>query len=327
MSPTVYQRPVLAVILTTSIIPLAGLFLLAPWAEHKVAITVVAGLLVATAWVLSRWLSVRFYGWAVALVSQQDDVSTQQKNTQKGHTLIDVLEPMIRGASRLIKLTDEHQQRASVTTSAAAKATESATAIAGAIEEMKAAIQEIERQAEQAAQVVGVAVQKAQGADQAVTTLAEHMKSIETVVEMIRTVAEHTNLLALNATIEAARAGEHGRGFAVVAQEVKQLATQTADATVQIEGKIAEVQGASQEARQQMKAIEEIIQQINAVTLGIKSALQQQTAATGEIATSAATTTTSTNNITAGISHLLVTTEQIRQACVELDEKAKAAAG
>jgi methyl-accepting chemotaxis protein len=187
---------------------------------------------------------------------------------------------------------------------------------------MKVAIQEIERQAEQASSVAGEAVDKAQGADQSVTTLVDHMKGVGMVVDLIHSVAERTNLLALNAAIEAARAGEHGRGFAVVAHEVKALAGQTAEATKQIESKIAEMQSFSSNARQEMQNVQHVIQQINAITLAVKSALQQQTAATGEIAASSQATTTATESVTTGISHLLVTTEEIRRACVDMAEKA-----
>ena len=68
------------------------------------------------------------------------------------------------------------------------------------------------------------------------------MLEIAGVVKVITSIAEQTNLLALNATIEAARAGEAGKGFAVVANEVKELATQTATATDEIEGKIGAIQ-------------------------------------------------------------------------------------
>ncbi|WP_369292641.1 methyl-accepting chemotaxis protein [Bradyrhizobium yuanmingense] len=68
--------------------------------------------------------------------------------------------------------------------------------------------------------------------------LAAAAERIGSVVQLIAAIAQQTNLLALNATIEAGRVGEAGKGFAIVAQEVKSLASQTAQATVEISGQI-----------------------------------------------------------------------------------------
>ena len=103
------------------------------------------------------------------------------------------------------------------------------------------------------------------------------------VCSAIKDIAEQTNLLALNATIEAARAGEAGKGFAVVADEVKKLANETAKKTEEIETRISEIQGATQDSVLAMERIIGNISEIDQSVTGVSAAVEEQNATTSEI--------------------------------------------
>jgi len=90
-----------------------------------------------------------------------------------------------------------------------------------------------------------------------VVSLEQDALAIGGVLDVIRGIAEQTNLLALNAAIEAARAGEQGRGFAVVADEVRTLASRTQDSTQEIQGMIEQLQDASKTSAEAMRQSEE----------------------------------------------------------------------
>ena len=102
--------------------------------------------------------------------------------------------------------------------------------------------------------------------------------------ETITEISEQTNLLALNATIEAARAGEAGKGFAVVANEIKELARQTAAATVNIKDRINEIQSTTSTTVVDIEKISKVIIEINNVISGIATAVEEQSVASNEIA-------------------------------------------
>ncbi len=114
--------------------------------------------------------------------------------------------------------------------------------VATATEEMTATVNEISQSAEKAREVSEKAVKQSQATSEKITALGESARKVGKVTEAITEISEQTNLLALNATIEAARAGEAGKGFAVVANEIKELARQTAAATVDIKSQISDMQ-------------------------------------------------------------------------------------
>ncbi len=167
---------------------------------------------------------------------------------------------------------------------ASRQASEHVRSAATASNELSQSIIEISRRVQDSNNVAADAVKQATATDQRMAELTAAGDRIGDVVKLITSIAEQTNLLALNATIEAARAGDAGRGFAVVAQEVKTLAGQTAKATDEISSHIVNMQRATGESVDAIKAIGLTIERISEITTSISSAVEQQGAATKSIA-------------------------------------------
>ncbi|HEY4343875.1 MAG TPA: methyl-accepting chemotaxis protein [Parvibaculum sp.] len=155
---------------------------------------------------------------------------------------------------------------------------------AAATEEITLSVNEISRQVQEASRVAQTAVTQARKTDNSIQNLSQAATRIGDIVKLITAVAEQTNLLALNATIEAARAGEAGRGFAVVASEVKALASQTAKATDEIGAQIIDMQAATENSVTTIQEINTTINLMSEISSTIAAAVEQQGAATQEIA-------------------------------------------
>lgn len=160
--------------------------------------------------------------------------------------------------------------------------------VAAAMEEMAAASSEIAMQISNAQTQSNETAKSATNASQTVEALNALVENIGEVVSSIQDIAEQTNLLALNATIEAARAGDAGKGFAVVADEVKKLATETGSKTLEIRGRIAEIQEATHNSVQAMEGIIVNIAEIDQSVTGVSAAIEEQNATNGEIVRSVA---------------------------------------
>jgi methyl-accepting chemotaxis protein len=192
--------------------------------------------------------------------------------------------------------------KAGSASSASEKVNTGVQSIAAGAEQMSASIAEIATNASDAARVAQEGMSVAERTNNQVAELGAASAEIGDVVRLITSIAEQTNLLALNATIEAARAGELGKGFAVVAGEVKELAQQTAKATEEITDRIGAIQVSSDSAAAAIGEITQVIQRIGDYTTTIASAVEEQTATTGEMSRSVADAATSSGEVARTVS-------------------------
>jgi methyl-accepting chemotaxis protein len=234
-------------------------------------------------------------------------------------------------AASMSATAEQSSQQAIAVASASDKASTNVQSVASAVEELSCSISEISRQVTSSSAVAVKAVSEAEHTNALMASLAEAARQIGAVTDMISEIASKTNLLALNATIEAARAGDAGKGFAVVASEVKSLANQTAHATHDISTQIAAMQSATTETVAAIQAISATINQLSEIATTIASAVEEQNAATQEIArnveqAAAGTSAVSVNiaGVTQAVSATGAAAEQVLGAAGELSKQGEA---
>ena len=204
-------------------------------------------------------------------------------------------------AETMSRVAAQAKELTGATASASAQAADNVQTVAAATEELSGSISEISRQVGECTRIATQAVEQVGRSEVTVTALANAADRIGEVVGLINTIAAQTNLLALNTTIEAARAGEAGKGFAVVASEVKNLATQTARATEGITEQVAAIQGSTQEAVDTIKGIGQIINKMSEIATTVAAAVEEQGAATAEIARNIQQAAAGTQNVSSNI--------------------------
>ena len=234
--------------------------------------------------------------------------------------------------------------------------------IATAVEEMSATVKEVAESTQQTASSAKEADTKANnglktvqqsyhaievlaaeidGLAKQINSLHESSQNITSVVDVIKSVAEQTNLLALNAAIEAARAGEQGRGFAVVADEVRTLAQRTQESTAEIESFILSLQGdanaaysiieTSQKKAEQavkdsknveivLEDITESVSDIFAMTDQIATAIEEQATVAQDVAQNVVSVEEKSMETTTGANQIYITAKEQAKLATSLQD-------
>ncbi|WP_338086800.1 methyl-accepting chemotaxis protein [Magnetospirillum aberrantis] len=221
---------------------------------------------------------------------------------------------MTQTARRMVDFADAANERARTAAATANDANANVRMVAEAAEVLSKSITEIAEQVAMSNQVAASCTREADGVNTRVTGLAGSADKIGEIIELITGIAEQTNLLALNATVEAARAGDAGKGFAVVASEVKNLARQTVHATEDISAQVSTIQKETHSTVSAIKGIGSTISSMDGITTTIASAIEEQGAATQEIARNIDHAATGTNQVYENITEVSRSMHETDQA-------------
>jgi methyl-accepting chemotaxis protein len=194
--------------------------------------------------------------------------------------------------------------------------------VAAGAEQMTATINEIAQNVEKANSISTEAVSQTSDAGDQMKELGLAAQAIGKVTETITEISEQTNLLALNATIEAARAGEAGKGFAVVANEIKELAKQTAEATLDIKQQIDGIQNATGKTVTSITQIGKVIENVNEIVATIATAVEEQSVSTKEIADNIAQASQGISEVNENMAQSSKVSEDITKDVSEVNQSA-----
>ncbi len=240
--------------------------------------------------------------------------------SRSAETLKTEVDSMRSTAEVLSQSAQTTTSEAATAASTSASAADNTDAVAAAAEQLDNSFRAISEQIRQATSHIETAAENAIRSDKDMTGLTGMAEQVESIISFIRGIADQTNLLALNATIEAARAGEAGRGFSVVAAEVKELSSQTAKATDAIEEQIHSMQTSANQAAASIRAIAEKMQEIQKLTVDISTAVEEQSAATDDIARNV-------HEAARGVHQVAQNVEEVTSAAKQTASGAQAVAG
>jgi len=227
--------------------------------------------------------------------------SGSEETVSQSNTVASTAEEMAVNINAMASGAEQASVNANEVAGAAEQMSTNMNTIASAIEEMSASINQIASNAGEARKVAVEATEKSKDATGVMGKLGTAAKEIGQVTDVIKKIADKTNLLALNATIEAASAGEAGKGFAVVAGEIKELANQSAQSADDIARRIEGIQQGTGDAVNVINDVSDIIVKINQSVEAIAGHVEQQTKASNEIANNVSQANTGAKRVASAI--------------------------
>ncbi|HHB77421.1 MAG TPA: HAMP domain-containing protein [Desulfobulbus sp.] len=260
-----------------------------------------------------------------AMVKQIQEITTSLDNSNSELTAVsgemnEATENVAGRASMVAAAAEEMSANMDTVTVAVEDASHNVASVASSTEEIASISEEIAENTEKARDITTKAVSQAANSSDRVNELGRAADEIGKVTETITEISEQTNLLALNATIEAARAGEAGKGFAVVANEIKELAKQTADATLEIKTRIEGIQKSTKGTVSEIEEISKVINEINEIVSGISSSVETQTTTTTAIAGNINQASQGIMEVTENVSQASTVSKEVAQDIAEVDQ-------
>ncbi len=223
--------------------------------------------------------------------------AVEEANSNMG-TISAAAEESTVNLSAVAAATEEASVNLASVKDAADKTSASVSSIAGSMDELQESLHGIREQCIKASEESKRADGFAQANREVMGSLVQSAQEIGEMVELINNIADQTNMLALNASIEAAGAGDAGMGFAVVANEVKDLASQTANTTNLIATKVDDIQNRANEVAESTNEMTKIVQQMNKSNASILQSIEEQNYTLEGVAESVESVTNETADVT-----------------------------
>jgi len=256
-------------------------------------------------------------GKLIKIVKIASDITSQVALFDNLKNLIDV------NFAEIDRAVDLSLDKANTAADAALLTEGNIQTVASASEELAASIHEITSSMSHSQNETYNAVTQTNAASDATGRLADAAASMSGIVTLIQNIAGQINLLALNATIESARAGDAGKGFAVVANEVKNLASQAANATDQISQEIEKVQSVSNEVVVALGNVGTTISSVQEHVTATSSAVEEQSAVTQDMSANMQGAASAVEAISASVQEIRDAVTSVREVVAQTREAAE----